>query len=83
MKNKRTKSEPQLVGFIGVGFDNDDGEKRLTKSEHFVIVGGSEETHGRMQDTAIRFDEAIEREGRPLHEIPMADVLYILRDSQR
>ena len=37
---------------LGVGLDNQDGQKRITKGENFVLVGGSEETHERMTETS-------------------------------
>ena len=36
---------------LGVGLDNQDGQKRITKGENFVLVGGSEETHERMTES--------------------------------
>jgi hypothetical protein len=71
----------RIVGFVGVGLDHKDGHRRVTRSENFLLVGGSEETHERMQDTAIRFDEALSRSGKPLGETPVEDVLELLRES--
>ena len=83
MISKRKREEPQVVGFLGVGLDNADGHKRMTESEHFLILGGSEETHERMQDTAIRFAEALEKRGKRLEETPVDEVLDLLRESRR
>jgi hypothetical protein len=77
-KSKDTKAK-QVVGFFGVGLDNKDGEERLTRSEHFFLVGGSHETHERMQDTAIRFTEELNRRGKPLTETPLDEVVDIFR----
>jgi hypothetical protein len=71
----------EVLGFVGVGFDDKDGHRRLTRSEHFLIVGGSAETHERMQDTAIRFDEKLKEKGKPLSETEPEEVIDILRDS--
>ena len=56
MTSKPQGDGRQVVGFLGVGLDSKDEHQRLTRTEHFLIVGGSAETHERMQDTAIRFD---------------------------
>ena len=45
-KTKQGEDGPQLVGFLGVGLDNADGHDRITRSEHFVLLGGAAETHG-------------------------------------
>ena len=52
MSHDNDPSERELVGFLGVGLDNKDGHQRLTRTEHFFLVGGSPETHERMQDAA-------------------------------
>ena len=81
MAKKTKKSEPKVVGFLGVGLDNQDGHQRLTRSENFVLVGGSAETHERMQDTAIRFGEALEKRGKTLQETCAEEAIDLLRRS--
>jgi len=73
--------DQQILGFLGVGLDNPDGEKRVTKSEHFLLVGGSAETHERMQDTAIRFGEMLKDRGKPLSETSAEEAIDLLRES--
>jgi hypothetical protein len=71
-----------VVGFLGVGLDNADGDHRVTRSEHFLLVGGSEQTHERMQDTAIRFTEALRRRGKPLDETGVEEVIELFRELE-
>jgi hypothetical protein len=80
--NQRKREEPEVVGFVGIGLDNDDGHSRTTQSEHFYLIGGSEETHERMQDTALRFEEALRRAGKPLRHTSLEEVLDMLRESR-
>ena len=80
-KKKKAEDETQVVGFLGVGLDNKDGHKRLTQSEHFLLVGGSEETHGKMQDTVIRFGEKLKRRGKKLEEASAEEAIDLLRES--
>ena len=81
--NKRpAKPNKQVVGFVGVGLDNEDGEYRLTKSEHFFLVGGSHETHERMQDTAIRFDEALKKRGKALPETSLEEIIDLFDQAR-
>jgi hypothetical protein len=79
--NREGKIEPRILGFLGVGLDGTDGHRRITRSEHFLLVGGSAETHERMQDTAIRFGEALERRGKTLPEASVEEVVDLLRES--
>jgi len=70
MPSRKTPSKTGNVkGFVGLGLDQKDETRRLTESEHFLLVGGSAETHERMQDVAIRFDASPE------------EALDLLRDS--
>src|SRR5215469_14987185 len=59
-------NRPQVVGLLGLGMDSDGGYRRITRSETALLLGGSVETHERMQETAIRFEEALERRGKTL-----------------
>ncbi len=81
MANREDNERPEIVGFVGVGLDNQDGHQRLTRSENFLLVGGSAETHGRMQDTAIRFGEALRKRGKQLRETSTEEALDLLRES--
>jgi hypothetical protein len=78
-KNK-TKTE-ELVGLIGVGFDNEDGHKRLTQAEEFFLVGGSQETHERMQDVAIHLTESLKTKGKRLQDAEIEEVLDLLQKA--
>jgi len=71
----------EILGFIGVGLDNKDDHQRLTRSDNFLLVGGSADTHERMQDTAIRFDEALRKRGKKLQETSPEEAIDLLRES--
>ena len=51
---------------LGLGFDNKDGHKRYTKGDDFVLMGGSEETHEKMTETAIKVNEKLAKKGRSI-----------------
>ncbi len=80
MSAESKEKERQVVGFLGVGLDGD-GEHRVTRTEHFFLVGGSENTHERMQDTAVKFNEALTRRGQPLQQLPVKVVIDLLRQA--
>jgi hypothetical protein len=80
-KKSRKKAEPTVGGILGVGLDNADGHKRITKTEEMVLVGGSEETHERMQETAIRFSEELEKRGKALPQTTVREAIDLLREA--
>lgn len=79
--NSKRRRKKQVVGFLGVGLDSKDGHQRLTENEHFLLVGGSEETHEKMQDVSIRFTDSLKKRGKELHETPVDEVLDLFRDA--
>jgi hypothetical protein len=78
---KHKKTNKQVVGFLGVGLNGEDGHKRVTCNGPFLLVGGSEETHERLQDISIRFNETLQQRGKTLPETPVEEVLDILHEA--
>lgn len=74
-----SKSRREVVGFLGVGLDNKDEHKRLTRADSFLLVGGSEETHSKMQKISIRFNESLEQLGKRLREASEEEVAELMR----
>jgi len=66
---------------LGLGLDNKDGHKRITQADKFSVVGGSEETHGRMTETLIKTFEDIQRKGKSLEELEKKELRDILHKN--
>lgn len=64
---------------LGLGFDAADGEIRLTKGPNFRLLGGSQPTHERMQETCMRFNEELHRRGKRLEDVGLAEAQDIIR----
>ena len=84
MNNKRfnnsiTKKEAHL---LGIGLDNDDGHKRITRAEQFSVLGGSEETHERITETLIRTFEALKQRGKTLETTEPNELTDIINQSR-
>ena len=74
------KKDPEAV-LLGLGLDNEDGHRRLTKGDNFCLVGGSEETHERMTETAIKFNERLARKGKNLGELAPEEFRDMMREA--
>ena len=85
MPRKKSKppepSEATVSGVVGVGLDGADGHQRITRTEEMLLVGGSVQTHEKMQETAIRFGENLEKRGKTLREASVREVIDLLRDA--
>ena len=64
---------------LGIGLDSD-GHKRITKGENFALVGGTEETHEKMTETAVKINEKIASRGKRLEEVSHEEFDDIARD---
>jgi len=53
---------------VGIALDND-GHKRLTRGENFILAGGSEESHGRMTEGMIKLNESLKKRVKQLEEV--------------
>lgn len=66
---------------LGLGLDNKDGHTRVTKGDNFYLVGGSEETHEKMTETAVKVNEKLEEKGKALEEVTKEEFSDILREA--
>lgn len=80
-KSSQKTREPKVAGVLGVGLDAADGQKRVTRTEEMLILGGSAETHERMQETAIRFGEGLEKRGKRLQDASVREAVDLLREA--
>ena len=71
----------QQAHLLGIGLDNDDGHKRITRSENFSIIGGSEETHSKMTETVIKTVEDIRGKGRHLGTVDPRELADLLKKN--
>ena len=79
-RQSKQKTE-ELVGLLGVGLDNDDGHKRITKGEEFFLVGGSAQTHERMQDVVIHVTEALKTKGKRLQDACVEEFIDLMHKA--
>ena len=63
---KRAKPKNKKAAMLGLGFDAEDGHTRITKGDNFLLYGGSQETHGIMQETAVKINERLDKRGMKL-----------------
>ncbi len=75
--SKKTK----IRALFGVGLDNKDGHKRITRGEKFAILGGSAETHERMTEGVVKTMEKLQRKGKELEDAEPREVAELLREN--
>ena len=78
---RRTRRKRRAGGLLGLGLDAGDGHKRVTKGDDFLLLGGSEETHDRMQDLVLRMNEALRRTGKRFADLSSREFEDLARDT--
>lgn len=77
----RENSDKQAATMMGIGLDNKDGHKRVTKGDNFYLVGGSEDTHEHMVETAVKVNEKLSKKGKRLSEVSKEEFTDIVREA--
>lgn len=83
MKASNSNRKKPQAGLLGLGLDADDGQKRITRGPNFLLAGGSQETHGKMQETAIKINEHLDRRGKQLTEVSVNELRDIVADIEK
>jgi hypothetical protein len=82
MSSKRRITERRVAGLLGLAFDADDGQKRITRGKNFLLAGGSEETHGLMRDTIVKVTETLDERGINLTDVSVEELRELLDEAQ-
>ncbi len=77
---KAAQPAKKSSALLGMAFDNDDGETRLTRGKNFILVGGCQETHAIMQETAIKINEQLDKRSKRLEDVSVNELRTICRD---
>jgi hypothetical protein len=68
------------AALLGLAFDASDDQKRITRGPNFLLAGGSADTHGQMQETAIKINEHLHRAGKQLADVSVRELRDIVAE---
>ncbi len=77
---RASDKKPKSAALLGLAFDHEDGQTRLTRGKNFVLVGGSQDTHAIMQETAVKINERLDKHGKRLEDVSIRELREICRD---
>jgi hypothetical protein len=80
---KANQPKRKQAALLGLGLDATDGHKRLTRGTNFLLYGGSPETHARMQETAIKLNEHLDRRGQRLEDVSLHELRDIMHEIHK
>ena len=79
MNARKPSKTRNNVGLLGLAFDAKEGDqKRITRGPNFLLAGGSQETHGVLQETAIKLNEHLQRKGKQLADVSITELRDIV-----
>jgi hypothetical protein len=75
-------NERRVAGLLGLAFDADDDQKRITRGKNFFLAGGSEETHLLMRETVLKITERLDERGQHLADVSVDELRDLIDDVQ-
>lgn len=82
MQNRASEQKTSAQAhLLGIGLDNEDGHVRITKAEEFSVLGGSQETHDKMTETACKTFEDLDKRGKRLLEVEPQELSDLLEKN--
>ncbi len=78
-----SKNNLPRAKLLGLGSDNQNEETRVTKGDNFYLYGGSEETHERMVEATIKFNEKMDSKGKQLEDLSQNEFRDMMSESSQ
>jgi hypothetical protein len=76
----RETGQSRVIGLLGVGFDSEDGQIRITQADEYRVLMGSGETHEALQKICRRIDEAVKASGRQLSDYSPDEFMEMVQE---
>jgi hypothetical protein len=80
---KASRPEQKSAALLGLAFDHQDGQTRITRGTNFLLCGGSQQTHAVMQETAVKINEQLDHRGKRLEDISIDELRDIVHDVRK
>ncbi len=77
---RASQKSKKSAALLGLAFDNDDGQTRVTRGKNFLLWGGSKSSHALMQETAVKINECLDLRGKRLEDVSLPELRDICRD---
>jgi hypothetical protein len=69
-----TAKTVRKAGILGIGLDSGDGHTYITRSDDFMLLGGSQATHAELRAKVEQFLQALESRGKTLLNLTEAEL---------
>jgi hypothetical protein len=72
------EQQSRVVGLLGVGFDHQDGQIRITQAEDYQVIMGSCDSHRALQKMCFKIDKAVTESGRVLNDYTPEEFMELM-----
>jgi len=77
----KTNSPPsKSAALLGLAFNGNDGQTRVTRGKNFLLWGGTQDSHAFMQETAVKINERLDKRGQRLEDVSVKELRDICRE---
>ena len=76
----REAGQSRIVGLLGVGFDTEEGQIRITQADQYQVLMGSGETHTALQKICLKIDETLKASGRALSDYSPEEFMELIQE---
>ena len=80
---KPARQERHSAALLGLAFDSDDDQTRVRRGKNFSSGGGSQDTHAVMQETALKINEQLDKQGKRLEDASIQELRTIYREVRK
>jgi hypothetical protein len=77
---RASRQQQKTAVLLGLAFDNKDEQTRVTRGKNFLLWGGSTDTHSLMQETAVKINECLDRQGKRLEDVSFPELRDICNE---
>lgn len=76
----KANQPPKSAALLGLAFDAQDEQTRITRGKNFLLCGGSQDTHAVLQETAVKINEQLDQRGKRLEDVSRKELRDIVHD---
>ena len=70
--------QSRVVGLLGVGFDHQDGQIRITQANDYKVIMGSIDSHRALQKMCFKIEKAVTASGRALSDYTPEEFMELM-----
>jgi hypothetical protein len=74
------EKKKKIIRLLGVGYDEEDGHIRITNTENFDVMMGSEESHEHIQNLLLKIERELQAKNLSLDDLSPNQFLKFIKD---